>query len=127
MAANTGETVDVINGLVREEVRLMKMQSDVLGLERKDIDRLRVQRYQTLDDIEISKKTSMEVDCQPTADSLKEKQKLADVLEATISRKQQYAAILSDIIEDRRRNCECLSKYSCSVIEDGMAQLNVSQ
>ena len=127
MAECGGKSLDVVNTIVRCEVDLMKMLRDLIAEERKSIDCLRVERYNAVEDLDRAKTSSMDVDCNhQELEYIKEKAKTLALIEKNIVRKQQYAAILSDIKDDRQRNLEKLSNHSCALVSDQMADLNVS-
>ena len=127
MADCGGKSLHVVNAIVRSELHLMKMLRELLGEERKSLDNLRVERYNALEVLDAAKANSMELDCKPEEyKSVQEKENLTALLEKTIVRKQQYAAIISDIMDDRQRNMDQLSKESCVLISEEMAELDVS-
>ena len=126
MAECGSDTFDVISGLVGSEIELMKMLRDMLFEERKDIDRLRMVRYKAVEDLDLAKESSMDFNSKDKElTSIQEKANFVGLLERNIRRKQQYAAIISDILDDRKRNVDELSNERLSLVKDGIQGLNV--
>ena len=126
MAECSTNSFDVLNGLVHSEVNLMNMLRDLIAQERKDIDQLRVHRYNAVEDLD-STKTTMDLEFNSEEyKCIEQKANFLAMLEKNIVRKQQYAAILSDIVEDRKQNLDRLSNETFSFVSEEMANLNVS-
>ena len=124
MAERGNPSFDVMNTLISEEVKLLNRTCDLLTQERKDIDRLRLQRYKAADELQVLKERLMEVDFDSKGNTeLQVKVDILSTIEANLIRKQRYGELLSEIIQDRKINIEQLSSKTVDVIGEEIADL----